>query len=129
MPVCTRLLLPGFDFPEDLTRVRTALDAAIESVSGPGTATVVIDPGSPNRIQITSTVDPVVISDQSVAATAAGQILHAGGNVVAFVPNTFGRTLVHSSAYGGPSRPLYGHRQAQPWNPPEELERLEWGER
>ncbi len=51
--------------------VLTALDTAIESVSGAGTATVVIDPVSQNRIQVTSTVDPVVISDQSVDATAA----------------------------------------------------------
>ena len=52
--------------------VLTALDTAIESVSGAGTATVVIDPVSQNRIQITSTVDPVVISDQSVDGDSRG---------------------------------------------------------
>ncbi len=65
----------------------------------------------------------------TVSATAAGHILHAGGEVVAFVPNTLGQTLVHSSAYGGPSRPLHGHGQAQPWNPPEERQSFKRGER
>ncbi len=65
----------------------------------------------------------------TVSATAAGQILHTGGKVIAFVPNALGQTLAHSSAYGGPSRPLYGRGQAQPWTPPEEPQTIEWEER
>ncbi len=56
----------------------------------------------------------------AVSATAAGHILHAGGEVVAFVPNSLGRTLTHSSAYGGPSHASSGYGQTQPWIPPEE---------
>ncbi len=58
----------------------------------------------------------------TVSATAAGHILHAGGNMVAFVPNTLGHALVHSSAHGRPSRPLYAHGQTQRWTPPGELQ-------
>ena len=64
----------------------------------------------------------------TVSATAAGHILHAGGNVVAFVPNTLSRTLVHSSAYGGPSHALNGYGQSQPWIPPEERRDFYQGE-
>ncbi len=78
-----------------------------------------------NSIISATTIAGTVLT---VSAAVAGHILHAGGNVVAFVPNTLGRTLVHSSAYGGPSRPSYGHGQAQPWNSPEELQSFEWGE-
>lgn len=109
----------------------------VESVHATADGVILILRGVSEALRITlHVVGNSVISATTVAgmvltvsATAAGQILHAGGNVVAFVPNTLGRTLVHSSAYGGPSRPLYGHGQAQPWNPPEELEGLEWGER
>ncbi len=109
----------------------------IESVHATADGVVLILRGVSEALRITlHVVGDSVISATTVAgtvltvsATAAGQILHAGGNVVAFVPNTLGHTLVHSSAYGGPSRPLYGHGQAQPWNPPEELESFEWGER
>lgn len=56
----------------------------------------------------------------TVSATAAGHILHAGGEVVAFVPNSLGQTLIHSSVYHGPSHALDGYGQTQPWIPPEE---------
>ena len=108
----------------------------IESVHATADGVILILRGVSEALRITlHVVGDSVISATTVAgtvltvvATAAGQILHAGGHVVAFVPNTLGNTLVHSSAYGGQSRPLYGHGQAQPWNPPEDLESFEWGE-
>ncbi len=108
----------------------------VESVHATADGVILILRGVSEALRITlHVVGNSVISATTVAgtvltvsATAAGHILHAGGNVVAFVPNTLGHTLVHSSAYGGPSRPLYGHGQAQPWNPPEDLQSFEWGE-
>lgn len=108
----------------------------VESVHATADGVILILRGVSETLRITlHVVGNSVISATTVAgtvltvsATAAGHILHAGGNVVAFVPNTLGHTLVHSSAYGGPSRPLYGHGQTQPWNPPEELQSFEWGE-
>ena len=50
-----------------------------------------------------------------VSATAAGHILHAGGEVVAFVPSTVGRALVHSSYHGDPSNPHYGGNLHRAW--------------
>ena len=51
----------------------------------------------------------------TVSVTAAGHILHAGGEVVAFVPNSLGQTLTHSSVYYAPPHGLKGYGQTEPW--------------
>ncbi len=56
----------------------------------------------------------------TVSATAAGHILHAGGEIIAFVPNSLGHALIHSSVHHGPSHALNGHGQTRPWSPPEQ---------
>ena len=109
----------------------------IESVHATADGVILILRGVSEALRITLHVvgDSVISATTvagtvlTVAATAAGQILHASGHVIAFVPNSLGHTLVHSSAYGGRSHPLYGHGQAWPWEPPDELESFESGER
>ena len=100
----------------------------VESVHATVDGTILILRGVSEAVRISlQVVGNTVVSATTfagkvltVSATAAGHILHASGEVVAFVPNSLGRTLTHSSTYYGPSHALDGHGQTQPWIPPEE---------
>ncbi len=109
----------------------------VESVRVTADATILILRGVSEAVSISLRIvgNSVIFATNfagtvlTVLVTAAGHILHDGANVVAFVPNHLGQTLVHSSAYGGPSHPLHGHGQARPWTPPEERQNFRWVER
>lgn len=108
----------------------------VESVQATGDGIILILRGVSEASRITlhivgnSVVSAVTVAGDvlSVSATAAGHILHAGGNVVAFVPNALSGALVHSSSYGVPSDPSYDYQQIRPWNSIEEFKSLEQGD-
>ena len=108
----------------------------VESVHATADGTVLILRGVSEAVRISlQVVGNSVVSATtfagtvlSVSATAAGHILHAGGEVVAFVPNSLGQSLIHSSAYHGPSHALSGYGQTQPWIPPEDRQGFDQGE-
>ncbi len=108
----------------------------VESVHATADGTILILRGVSEAVQISlrivgnSVVSATTFAGTvlTVSATAAGHILHAGGEIVAFVPNNLGQTLIHSSVYHGPSYALNGYGQTQPWIPPEERRGFNQGE-
>ena len=107
----------------------------VESVHATAEGTVLILRGASQAARISlQVVGNSVVSAATfagtvltVSATAAGHILHAGGEVVAFVPNSLGQTLIHSSAYHAPSHASSGYGQTQLWIPPEDRQSFNQG--
>ncbi len=100
----------------------------VESVRVTADATILILRGVSETVSISlRIVGNTVFSATNLAGmvltvlvTAAGHILHAGGEVVAFIPNTLGQTLTHSSVYYAPPHGSNGHGQTQTWIPLDE---------
>jgi len=80
--------------------VQTAADGSILVLTGVSEAVSIS-----LRIVGDSVINATALAGRvlTVSATTAGHILHAGGEVVAFVPNAASQTLMHSSTYHGSS--------------------------
>ncbi len=94
--------------------VHTAADGSILILNGVSEAVQVS-----LRIVGDSVISATTLAGKvlTVSVTAAGHILHAGGEVVAFVPNAASQTLMHSSVHRGPSPASNGYDHTEPWLP------------